>query len=220
MKINYLITDRTGGVSTPPYASLNIAYHVGDDPEAVRRNREIVAQKTGLQAIQYANQVHGKEVLVIERLIDPAPECDGFVTDRPGIGLAIMSADCYGVLLYDPKGIIGAVHAGRAGATLGIVTEAIKKMRSLGAQTISAVISPGIHRCCYEVSQELAKTYPPKYIQGRHLDIKALLYDQLRAENVESITDYAVCTACDRRYYSYRRDGVTGRFASIIWMEE
>ncbi len=219
MKINYLITDRTGGVSAPPYESLNIAYHVGDDPEAVRRNREIVAQKTGVQAIQYANQIHGKEVRYIEHLIEPAPECDGFVTDRPGIGLAIMSADCYGVLLFDPKGIIAAVHAGRAGATLGIVTEAIEKMRDLGALTIHAVISPGIHRCCYEISSELAAQYEPKYIYGRHLDIKALLYDQLRAENVESITDYAICTACDRRYYSYRRDGTTGRFASIIWME-
>ena len=220
MKINYYISDRAGGVSAPPYASLNIAYHVGDDPKAVERNRTILAQKAGITKIQFASQVHGTEVRYIERLMEPAPKCDGFVTDRPGIGLGIMSADCFGVLLYDPKGVIAAVHAGRAGATLGIVTEAIKKMHALGAKRISAVISPGIHRCCYEISEDLAKTYDPKYLQGRHLDIKALLYDQLRAENVESITDFAICTACDRRYYSYRRDGQTGRFASIIWMEE
>ena len=219
MKIYYTITNRIGGVSKAPYTSFNLAYHVGDNPDAVFTNRSLLAQKIGLETIQFAHQVHGKEVRYIEHLVDPTPECDGFVTDKAGIGLAIMSADCYGVLLFDPKGIIAAVHAGRAGATLGIVTEAIEKMRDLGAQTIHAVISPGIHHCCYEISSELAVQYEPKYIHGRHLDIKALLYDQLRAENVESITDYAICTACDRRYYSYRRDGTTGRFASIIWME-
>ena len=220
MRINYFISDRFGGVSAPPYESLNIAYHVGDDPKAVARNRTLLAQKAGITKIQFASQVHGNEVRYIESLIEPAPECDGFVTDKPGIGLAIMSADCFGVLLFDPKGIIAAVHAGRAGATLGIVTEAITAMRTLGAQNISAIISPGIHQCCYEISPQLAKSYNPKYLQGRHLDIKALLYDQLRAENVESITDFAICTACNRRYYSYRREGRTGRFASIIWMEE
>ncbi|BCD67205.1 peptidoglycan editing factor PgeF [Nitratiruptor sp. YY09-18] len=221
MQIKYFISDRFGGVSKPPYNELNIAFHTGDKPEDVMQNRQILFQKAGINNAQFANQVHGNSVIVLDEYIDP-PECDGFITTKPNIALAIMSADCFGVLLYDPKSyIIGAVHAGRAGAQLEIVSNAIESMQHLGAKEIRAVISPGIHSCCYEVGEEILQKTPARFIKrGRFLDIKAMIYEQLHQKGVSYIHDQQICTCCDTRYYSYRREGRTGRFASIIWMEE
>ena len=222
MKIKYFISDRADGVSASPYDSLNIAYHVGDDETSVDQNRQILYEKAGIQKAQFANQVHGDKIYYIDRFIT-TPDCDGLITDKPNIPLAIMSADCYGVLLFDQNvGVIAALHAGRAGATKGIVQKAILMMQNqFGAKDIEAIISPGIGACCYEISENLAKKYPQTFIKnGRFLDIKALIYDQLKQGHIQSIKDYNICTCCDKRYFSYRRDGRTGRFASIIWMEE
>ena len=222
MRVKYFISDRADGVSASPYDSLNIAYHVGDDATSVGQNRQILYEKAGIEMAQFANQVHGDKICYIDRFITP-PDCDGLITDKPNIPLAIMSADCYGVLLFDQNvGVIAALHAGRAGATKGIVQKAILMMQNqFGAKDIEAIISPGIGACCYEISESLAKCYPQRFIKnGRFLDIKAMIYEQLKRMNVESIYNEDICTCCDTRYFSYRRDGRTGRFASVIWMEE
>ncbi len=222
MKIRYHISDRFGGVSQEPYNWLNLAYHSGDDPKKVAQNRQILFKKLGISQAQFANQIHSTRVLLIDDFITPPPECDGFITTKANLPLAIMSADCFGVLLFDSTNhIIAALHAGRAGATQGIVKKALKMMRSLGAKEIEAILSPGIHQCCYEISAEMASQYPKRFIKnGRFLDIKQIIYEDLQRGGVESIKDYNICTCCDERYYSYRREGVTGRFVSIIWMEE
>ena len=221
MKIRYHVSDRFGGVSPAPYRSLNIAYHTGDDPDNVSCNRQILFETLAIPEAQFANQIHGAEVRYIDNFIPP-PRCDGLVTDKPHIPLAIMSADCYGVLLYDEEaGVIAALHAGRKGASEGIVKNGIEAMRELGAKRIQAVIGPGIGVCCYEISPEMAAGYERRFIKkGRFLDIKRIIYEDLKESGVEFIHDYNVCTACDRTYYSYRREGVTGRFANIIWMED
>ena len=222
MRIKYYISDRFGGVSKSPFDSLNISYHVGDEKKDVAKNRAILFQKAGIKKAQFANQVHRDTICYIDRFITP-PQCDGFITDKPNIPLAIMSADCYGVLLFDEKAkVIAALHAGRAGATKGIVQKALQMMHNrFNANNIKAIISPGIGVCCYEISYELAATYPHEFIKNsRFLDIKAMIYKELKEGGVEYIQDYNTCTCCDTSYFSYRRDGVTGRFASIIWMEE
>ena len=221
MKIHYHISDRFGGVSDAPYNWLNIAFHTGDDPKKVERNRQILYDAIGIQKAQFADQIHGTLIRYIDHFIAP-PGCDGLITDRAGIPLAVMSADCFAVLLFDQKaGVIAALHAGRSGATQGIVREGIERMRELGARDIEAVIGPGIGACCYEISPKMAAKYPSRFIKnGRFLDIKQIIYEDLKEGGVESIKDFDICTACDERYYSYRRDGTTGRFASIIWMEE
>ncbi|SMC08745.1 peptidoglycan editing factor PgeF [Nitratiruptor tergarcus] len=221
MQIKYFISDRFGGVSKPPFHELNIALHTGDDPEDVIQNRKILFQKAGIKNAQFADQIHSNKVIILDKYNAPL-QCDGFITTKPNLALAIMSADCFGVLLYDSINfIIGAVHAGRAGAQQGIVTNAIEIMYQLGAQEIRAVISPGIHSCCYEVGEEILQKTPSRFIKrGRFLDIKAMIYEQLHKKGVSYIKDLNICTCCDRRYYSYRREGRTGRFASIIWMEE
>ncbi|BCD59333.1 MULTISPECIES: peptidoglycan editing factor PgeF [unclassified Nitratiruptor] len=220
MKIKTLITTRWGGVSKAPYDTFNLALHVGDNTEDVQKNREILKQKTKLSQIQFANQIHSDKIVFIDALQDP-PSCDGLITITPNLGLAVMSADCFGVLLYDEKGIIAALHAGRAGTTKKIVTKAIQQMKNLGARNIKAILSPGIHSCCYEVSEQMAQTYPKRFIKrNRYLDIAAMIYEQLKDGGVESIQDYNICTSCNHNYFSYRRDGQTGRFVSLIWMEE
>ncbi len=222
MQIQHFISDRFGGVSEPPYNWLNIAMHTGDEPTRVEQNRQILYQKAGIVRAQFANQIHSNTIVEIDKFIPP-PSCDGFITTKARLPLAIMSADCFGVLLYD-KGtrVIAALHAGRVGATREIVAKAMQLMQNrYGAVNISAIISPGIHSCCYEVSSQLASSYPKRFIKrGRFLDIKGMIYEQLEQNRVESIKDYNICTCCSSEYYSYRRDGVTGRFASIIWMEE
>ncbi|BAF69186.1 peptidoglycan editing factor PgeF [Nitratiruptor sp. SB155-2] len=220
MKIRRFITNRWGGVSKPPYDTFNLALHVGDNPLDVQKNRAILKEKTGLSEIQFANQIHSDKIVVIDTLQKP-PSCDGLITTTPNLGLAVMSADCFGVLLYDEKGIIAALHAGRAGATKKIVGKAIKQMKNLGANSIKAILSPGIHSCCYEIALEMAQTYPKRFIKrNRFLDIPAMIYEQLKEGGVESIQDYNICTCCNSDYFSYRRDGPTGRFVSLIWMEE
>ncbi len=223
MQIKHLVSDRYGGVSAPPYDELNIALHVGDDPKAVERNRAILYQKAGITKAQFANQVHGDTILILNRFCEPAPSCDGFITQQAGLPLAIMSADCFGVLLYDKDAhVIAALHAGRAGASRGIVAKGLALMQQrFGARHIEALISPGIHSCCYEIAPELAASYPKKFVyRGSFLDIKAMIYEQLRDGRVGQIHDYAICTCCNEGYYSYRREKRTGRFASIIWIEE
>ncbi len=218
MKIGYLVTDRWGGVSKPPYQSFNLALHVGDNPADVAINRQILAKRVGYP-IQYANQVHGDDICVIDRLL-PTPTCDGLITQTPNLALAILTADCYGVLLFDQKAsTIAALHAGRAGAAKGIVSKAITLMQKrYGCKDITAILSPGICQKCYDIGN-LAKVYPKRFLQGTHLDIKAMIEEQLREGGVEW-RDLGICTSCDPNYFSYRRDGVTGRFASVIWMEE
>ncbi len=216
--IRHYISDRFGGVSKAPYDELNIATHVGDDLEAVQKNRQILFEKAGIKEAIFMEQIHSCKIRYVDNFCTPT--CDGLITNRPNLPLAVMSADCYGVLLYDEhQGVIAALHAGRKGAIGGIVPKAVKIMQNdFDTQKIKAIISPGIGVCCYEVGEEILEIVDPRYIQGNHLDIKKIILDQLREFGIDYY-DYGICTACDNRYYSYRRDGVTGRFASIIWRE-
>ena len=216
--IRHFISDRFGGVSKPPYHELNIALHVGDDPAAVAKNRKLLFEKAGIEDAVFMNQIHSCNIQYVDHICTPT--CDGLITDRPNLPLAVMSADCYGVLLFDEqKGVIAALHAGRKGAMGGIVTKALEMMQNdFGAKRMQAVISPGIGVCCYEVGEEILTSVNKRYIQGKHLNIKKMIVDQLREFGVE-YHDYGICTACSKNYYSYRREGVTGRFASIIWRQ-
>ncbi len=218
MSVRHFISDRFGGVSKPPYDQLNIAYHTGDDPKTVSQNRILLAQKIGINDIVYMDQIHSDRIEYVDRVC--TPRCDGIVTDKPNLALAVMSADCYGVLLSSDSGAIAALHAGRAGAMKHIVEKVIVMLRDdFNAKKIEAIISPGIGSCCYEVGEEILKRVEQKYIKNeRFLDIKAMIIDQLQ-EGGATYKDYNICTCCNPRYYSYRRDGTTGRFASIIWKE-
>lgn len=135
---HFAFTDRWGGVSAAPYEELNLGGAVGDDPEAVRTNRELAAKSLGADPgrVVWMNQVHGNDVAEVEGpwTTPLTPPVDALVTAARGLALAVLTADCVPVLLADPvAGVVAAAHAGRPGMVKGIVPAAVDAMRSLGA---------------------------------------------------------------------------------------
>ncbi|MBF0421464.1 MAG: peptidoglycan editing factor PgeF [Magnetococcales bacterium] len=150
-------TTRRGGVSRGGHAGWNLALHVNDDLDLVQNNRALLQRSLPSQvhALCLVNQVHGVRTVVASPGQRP-PEADALVTDEPGVAIAIMTADCAPVLLYDPvRKIIGAAHAGWRGALSGIIESCIDLMETMGANSLhmKAIIGPTIRPPYYEVDQ-------------------------------------------------------------------
>lgn len=227
----WAVTDRAGGVSVAPYDGLNLGDHVGDDPAAVAANRARVADGVaGARALVFMRQVHGTAVVeVVDPPAEP-PECDALVTASPGLALAALVADCVPVLLADPvAGVVGAAHAGRAGVRDGVVGAALDAMARLGADPTRtrAVLGPAVCGACYEVPDELraevAATAPAAWAVSRQgspaLDLRRGLAASLTARGV-AVETVGGCTREAPQWFSYRRDGVTGRFAGLVWLAQ
>lgn len=227
-------TDRHGGYSSGDFSSFNLARHVGDDDELVAANRAALAQVLGLsgERLAFVSQVHGTRVHTIERperLREAPVEADAQVTSVPGIGLAIMVADCTPIMLADTTtGIIAAIHAGRPGMSAGVVGETVANMRALGAGDIHAVIGPSVCPRCYEVPGELrdevAGVEPVAAsvsVTGTPaIDVAGAVAEQLRREGVAIDHFSRTCTKEWDDLFSYRRQQRTGRFAGVVWLEE
>jgi len=227
-----MFTGRGGGVSAAPFETLNMSRSVGDQASAVAANRRRVAQACGLQPEQlsWMHQVHGSAVSYAR----PAPqgelpEVDAMFTDVPARALVVLVADCAPVLLADPEArIVGAAHAGREGMAAGVVTELVTAMSGAGADParVHAVIGPHICGACYEVPAELrarvAGQEPESACVTRAgapgIDIGAGIEAQLARAGVRTVAADQRCTAETPELYSYRRDGLTGRFAGLIWL--
>ncbi len=212
----HFFTDRRGGESLGVYESLNLALHVGDDPSTVARNRAVIGDT------QFMNQVHGDSVLVIDSVDAQTPTCDGLITTKPNLQLAVMVADCIPLLLVS-KEAVGAIHVGRAGLVNRIALKAIQVMRTAGAIDIHAILGPSICGSCYEVpfemQQEVMQEHPRAFATTRKgtpaLDLpKALIADLVAADvSYEAST---VCTFEDELYFSHRRQNPTGRFVGVV----
>ncbi|WP_281951805.1 peptidoglycan editing factor PgeF [Nitrosophilus kaiyonis] len=218
--INYIFTDRFGGVSEENYKSFNLAFHVGDKRENVEKNREILKNKIKVSKIVFMNQLHSDKVEVVNDL-DKIYNCDGIICDKKDVALAVMVADCIPLLLYSDS-LIAAVHAGRNGTFLEISKKCVLKMKKMGAKNIKAIIGPSIRSCCYEVGEEILdiakKSFSEKYIKNKKfLDIVSMNIDQLKSVGVENIKLFNDCTCCNKKYFSYRREKITGRFVGVIW---
>ncbi|KGA20777.1 hypothetical protein GM50_0345 [freshwater metagenome] len=221
--MNFRFTESTGGNSTGAFLSRNLALHVGDQPEIVGSNRRSLSDEIGLP-IQFMEQVHGDHVQVIDDFTQSSPTADALVTSNPQIALAVMVADCIPLLLAN-QGSIAAVHVGRKGLLNGVWHRAIAKMRELDSSPISAFIGPSICGRCYEVSPEIfaeiTQPFPraaAETIQGTpSIDLAAALTCELEKIEIDVLT-IARCTVEDSSLYSYRRDGVTGRQAGVIWI--
>ncbi|WP_374103049.1 peptidoglycan editing factor PgeF [Streptomyces sp. B93] len=230
---HFAFTDRWGGVSAVPYEELNLGGAVGDDPGAVRTNRELAAKSLGLDAgrVVWMNQVHGAEVAVVdgpwgER---PVPEADAIVTTGRGLALAVLTADCVPVLLADPvAGVAAAAHAGRPGLVAGVVPAALRAMTELGAEPSRIVARTGPAVCgrCYEVPEtmraEVAAVEPAAYAETSWgtpaVDVAAGVHAQLDRLGVCDREQSPVCTLESADHFSYRRDRVTGRLAGYVWL--
>lgn len=215
----------------PPYASFNLGAHVGDRPEAVAANRERLAAGVGLPAdrLVWMEQVHGRTVAVVDTG-GPVPATDALVTAEPGLAVVVLVADCVPVLLADPVArVVGAVHAGRVGAGVGVLSAAVEAMARLGARTerMQVLLGPSACGQCYEVpaqmQAEVAAHLPGSACQTHRgtagLDLRAGLWRQLVDAGVTRIGVDPRCTIEDPALYSYRRDGTTGRLAALTWFE-
>ncbi|MEU2877519.1 peptidoglycan editing factor PgeF [Streptomyces sp. NPDC007070] len=231
---HFAFTDRWGGVSAVPYEELNLGGAVGDDPAAVRANRELAAKSLGLDParVVWMNQVHGDDVAVVDGpwTTDPAPPVDGLVTAVRGLALAVLTADCVPVLLADPvAGVVAAAHAGRPGMVKGVVPAAVEAMTSLGAEPARIVARTGPAVCgrCYEVPEamraEVAAVEPAAHAETSWgtpaLDVGAGVHAQLERLGVHDRERSPVCTRESADHFSYRRDRTTGRLAGYVWLD-
>ncbi|PBC64461.1 laccase [Streptomyces sp. Tue6028] len=231
---HFAFTDRWGGVSAVPYEELNLGGAVGDDPAAVRSNRELAAGSLGLDAarVVWMNQVHGPDVAVVDAPWGdrPVAEVDAIVTTRRGLALAVLTADCTPVLLADPVAkVVAAAHAGRPGMVAGVVPAAVRAMVELGAEPgrIVARTGPAVCGRCYEVPEEMraevAAIEPAAYAETSWgtpaVDVTAGVHAQLERLGVSDREQSPVCTLESQDHFSYRRDRTTGRLAGYVWLD-
>jgi polyphenol oxidase len=229
--IRRVTTTRSGGVSTAPFDTFNLGDHVGDDPAAVAANRTRLAKATGLGdgRLVWMDQVHGDNVVVVDGPGPTIAETDGLVTTKPGLALAVVTADCVPVLMADAHaGVIAAVHAGRVGAQRGIVAKAVATMVAQGARVehISALLGPAVSGRNYEVPDAMAEDVEAVLPGSRTttvrgtagLDLRAGIARQLQGLGVTAVDTDPRCTVDDPNLFSHRRGAPTGRLASLVWM--
>jgi YfiH family protein len=219
---SHFFTSRYGGVSAGLYQHNNLARHVGDEVGSVDENRMRLESVVG--DVAYMNQSHGDNVSFLERIPEVEPDADAMITTSPGISLAVLTADCIPLLLWDENSrCVAAVHVGRRGLMNGVAIKTLEKMRTLGSQNIRGVLGPSICAKCYEVGEdvfdEVIRVFPKAnshFGDGRFfLDLAGALQDQLEKSGVTSVKALS-CTFEDSSFFSYRRDGITGRFAGVV----
>jgi YfiH family protein len=228
-RVRSLLTTRRGGVSRGAYASLNLGDHVGDDPRAVAENRRLLTRLAPPPL--WLNQVHGIRVLDAAQVFAPlGMEADASFSRKPGVSCAVMTADCLPVLLCDQSGtVVAAAHAGWRGLHAGILEHTVAAMSCSGAGLL-AYLGPAIGPQSFEVGDEVRtafididqaaeiafKPHGVKWLA----DIYLLARQRLARLGVNNVFGGGGCTVEEpERFFSYRRDGVTGRMASMIWLE-
>ena len=228
--VRAFITTRAGGVSAGPYASFNLGLRAGDDPGAVAANREQLRALLP-QEPKWLRQVHGAGVVEADALTD-VPEADAAVARRPGTVCAVMVADCIPVLLADREGkLVAVAHAGWRGLAAGVIEKTVARM-ALDPARILAYLGPGIGPRAFEVGADVRDAFLARDAQseaaftprapGKWLaDLFALARRRLAGAGVTSVHGGGLCTYSDaQRFYSYRRERVTGRMAALIWRDE
>jgi YfiH family protein len=237
-RVQALSTMRRGGVSPAPWddgaggGGLNLGMNSGDSPQNVAHNRQLLARHVPAEPA-WLRQVHGIRVVDAAKAQD-VPEADASFTNQPGVACAILTADCMPVLLADARGtVVGAAHAGWRGLSGGVLEATLAAMRGAGAQDIVAWMGPAIGPLCFEVGDDVKNAFlahdnaaeaafqPWDGRAGKyHCDLGLLARQRLQAAGVESISGGGHCTVTEKdSFYSYRRERVTGRMASLVWID-
>jgi YfiH family protein len=223
------ITTRKHGFSQRPYNGFNLASHVGDNELHVRKNRIFLKEILNLKNEPiWLNQVHKNKV--IRAISDKAPEADGIITDLPDLPCVILTADCVPLLICNYQGTrVGAIHVGWRGLVAGIIENAIRQFDTR-SDDILVWIGPHIRDTHYEVGQDVYNACINidaglksgfKAINQTHCyaNLQMMVKYILRNHGINRIYTTPLCTFHARElFYSYRRDGITGRMASMIWM--
>jgi YfiH family protein len=229
-RVRKVVTDRSAG---------NLADHVGDDDAVVAANRARLAELIGLpeQDVVYMEQIHSPNVTeVTTELLDelegtPVEVTDALVTTVPGVALVVLTADCVPVLLSDEDaGVVAAVHAGRIGARNGIIARTVERMEELGAtpSAVHALLGAAAAGEDYEVPESMAEDVEERLPGSRTtttagtpgLDIRAGITRQLLGLGVRAIDADPRSTITAENFFSYRREGATGRQAAVVWMPD
>lgn len=227
--VRALQTLRTGGCSPAPWNSFNLGSHVGDSPALVAANRTMLRERLPAEPL-WLQQVHGIAAVNADFEAN-LQDADAAIAHQPDRVCAVMTADCLPVLLCDRAGtVVAAAHAGWRGLAAGVLEATIKKM-DVPASELLAWLGPAIGPKCFEVGDEVRASFVDKdpdaalafvaTSPGKWLaDIYTLARQRLQAAGVNSISGGDFCTFTEaERFFSYRRDGVTGRMASLIWLD-
>lgn len=226
--VKSLMTTRIGGVSSAPYESWNFGDHVHDDPEAVVANRALLRQHLPADPV-WLNQVHGTLVVQADAVMG-VPDADAAFTHQPGTVCAVLTADCLPVLFCARDGsVVAAAHAGWRGLAAGVLEATLLAM-GVAPDNVMAWMGAAIGPRAFEVGAEVRDTFISSHPQAAAAftphrdkwlaDLYILTRIRLAAYGVAAVSGGGLCTYTDAaRFYSYRRDGVTGRMATLIWIE-
>jgi purine-nucleoside/S-methyl-5'-thioadenosine phosphorylase / adenosine deaminase len=228
--VRAFVTTREGGLSTGPYASLNLGDHVGDEAAAVAANRRLLRTCLPAEPL-WLRQVHGVDVADAGVACVGLPEADAAVARHPGRVCGVLTADCLPVLLCDTSGgVVAAAHAGWRGLLGGVLERTVEAM-AVPPEQVLAWLGPAIGPAAFEVGAEVreafvaedpcaAAAFQSGVMPGKWwADLPALARQRLARQGVLRVHGGDSCTYRDgRRFFSYRRDGVTGRFGSFIWL--
>jgi polyphenol oxidase len=229
-RIRACVTRRRGDFSPPPWHGFNLGSNCDDDPERVARARVHVQRALALpRPPHWLTQIHGTRIV---RFGETDRRADGVWTDTAGEACVVLTADCLPVLMARTDGTaVGAFHAGWRGLLDGIL-EAAAAQLAPGQESLSVWIGPAICQACYQVGEEVRRAFllrdPAAVSAFREdgashwrMDLVALARQRLTASGIADITGGTLCTACaPDDYYSFRREGQTGRFASLIWLKD
>ena len=222
-------TTRHGGVSDPPFDTMNLGDHVGDDPEKVARNRSLIQHQCDLPGeVNWLVQTHGTAIVTDDSRaragsFNRALAGDAAITSKSQVVLGILTADCFPVVLYsETSHSVAALHVGWRGLAAGIIEKSVAHLTDV----TTVWVGPGIRGCHFEVGAELKSYFDEgSFIERSEtstlmLDLPAEIRRRIGRVADATIVEHGACTYCDEsRFFSYRREGQCGRFATLAWVE-
>ncbi|MBS7325075.1 MAG: peptidoglycan editing factor PgeF [Thiopseudomonas sp.] len=229
LRVRTCVTTRSAGSSQPPFDCFNLGDHVGDAPQQVQANRDGLAQQLNCTPV-WLEQVHG--IAVVEARPGTPATADACWTRTPGVACAIMTADCLPVLFTDRAGtVVAAAHAGWRSLVAGVLEQTVAAMQ-VNADEVLVWLGPAIGPQVFEVGPEVREAFValhgasesafvPSARAGHWLaDLYQLARIRLATVGVQAVYGGGECTLSDTRFYSYRRNAVTGRMASLVWLAD